>query len=184
MMEVNLLPWREKKKRQQIKTFVYLAVSSILAAVFFIICIKFLYANTNDFEQEQIALLNIAIASVGSEITALQQTNTNNAEVLNTLQYINRLQKQRTQVATIFNKIPDLIPDGIYLTALEKRGNTVSISGLAESHKLIAVVITSINHSDTFTDPELKDISLNPKEGEKNYTTFELSMKLKSTGRQ
>ena len=122
MAYINLLPWREEAQKARQKEFV-----SILAFVgLFMFLVVFWLASfyqakidgqnsRNQFLRNEIQILDVRIA----EIKTLDEKKKALQKRINVIEQLQRSRNVGTQV---LDEIAKIIPNGIYLTKLEKKG--------------------------------------------------------------
>ena len=78
----------------------------------------------------------------------------------------------------VLNEIAQVVPNGIYLTRLEKQGNSLSIVGKSESNNHLANMIREIENSDLFEDTILESITSNDATS-KLLSDFKMQVRIK-----
>ncbi|MCW8834462.1 MAG: PilN domain-containing protein, partial [Colwellia sp.] len=72
---------------------------------------------------------------------------------------VEQLQRSRNVGTQVLDEIAKIIPNGIYITQIDKQGNTIDISGKSESNNHLANMIRAIELSDLFTDATPESIT-------------------------
>ena len=91
---------------------------------------------------------------------------------------IEQLQQSRNVGAQVLNEIAKIIPNGIYITQLEKEGSTIFIQGKSESNNHLANMIRAIGLSDLLTDAQLASITSDEK-AQKLLSDFKMQIHIK-----
>lgn len=172
MTRINLLPWRETRRREREKQF-YLALgvgaSLTVGIVFYINShINYLLENQiqrNNYLQRQITLVEKEI----SEIKDLERQKEN---LLARMGVIQQLQASRPQIVYLFDEMARILPEGVHLESLRRQRQTSVINGIAESNARISVFMRNLDTSPVFQDPRLDIIERSGKErgGGRNFT--------------
>lgn len=173
MAKLNLLPWRESRRKERQQEF--LVVLGFACAV---TAILVFYTNThiggmieyqksrNQFLQNEINLLNRKI----KEIKELESTK---KALLDRMKIIQTLQVSRPGVVHLFDELVRTLPEGIYLTNMTQVDNQLQISGRAESNARISSYMRNLNNSEWMTNPQL--IFIETSQGNNNrYSDFQL----------
>lgn len=175
MTKINLLPWREENRKQQLKEFVIIAGGSVVIVLLLCILVHTIFArmisnqaHVNDFFREKITVLDQQIQEVR---TIKEKKN----ELINRMQIVQNLQTNRTEIVQMFNEFVRTLPNGVYITALEKKGTQITVKGKAESNTRISEFMKSLDKSEAFMDPQLTEIKSDDKD-EPDVRTFELQM--------
>ncbi len=183
MARINLLPWREnlRKKRQQdfgvaIVISLVLVVVGVGAAHFYVEGMIKHQQQRNNFLKKEIALMDKKIR----EIQALEKTK---ARLIARMEVIQDLQSSRPQVVHLFDEIVNTAPDGVYLTKLEQKGTTLTLSGRAQSNARVSAYMRNIEKSAYLKRPNLQVIS-NKDKGGAGLSLFTLTAKQKSVAQK
>lgn len=159
MAYINLLPWREEaQKAKQREFFTLLALVAIVAFLIVFLISQFFQMRIdgqnarNQFLKNEIQVLDIRIGEIrtlNEKKSALEQR----------ISVVEQLQRSRNVGTQVLDEISKVVPAGIYLTRLEKQGNSIQILGKSESNNHLANMIREIEGSDLFDDAILESIT-------------------------
>lgn len=179
MPRINLLPWREERRRERQQQFIvtlFITVAFGAAVVFGAnVHVGQLVQNQearNGYLRSEIALVDKKIA----EIKALQATK---QSLIARMQVIERLQKSRAQIVHLFDELARTPPSGIYLQSVVQKGDLLEIRGTAESSARVAVYMRAIDNSAWLKDPKLGPIESHS-DGRLRRSQFMLSARQES----
>jgi type IV pilus assembly protein PilN len=172
MAKINLLPWREelRKERQQEFIGIILAVALAAAALVWFVTGQVegqykIQKVRNSFVQKEMSVLS-------EQITEIQALRDKREQLLERMELIQNLQGNRPIIVRLFDEIARSIPDDLYFTSLDIKGNRVSVKGRAKSNNRVAALMRNFDDSDWFDAPNL--ISVKAVKGD--YNTFEVTM--------
>ncbi len=158
MAYLNLLPWREAQRKQQQARFVtMLSVTGVVTflAVFGISAIfsaKVEGQNSrNNYLQSEITILDQRIV----EINQLEEKKKN---LQRRIELIAELQRSRNLGTQIMDEIAKVVPAGVYLSSLEKKGPSLLLVGKSESNNRLSNMLRSVESSELLSDPLLEFI--------------------------
>lgn len=178
MAYINLLPWREEAlKAKQKEFFIVLAAAGIFAfALVFSVNLYFQarvdgQLARNDFLKNEIQLLDIQIAEI-------KTLNDKKAELQKRIDVVEQLQRSRNVGTQVLDEIATIIPNGIYITQIDKKGNTIQLTGKSESNNHLANMIRAIELSDLFTDATPESITSDDGSS-KLLSSFKMRVKIK-----
>ncbi|MEW6983537.1 PilN domain-containing protein [Colwelliaceae bacterium 6471] len=178
MAYINLLPWREEaQKAKQKEYFTILAAVALSAFAVVFIVSQFYQAmidgqnRRNQFLKNEIQILDVRIA----EIKTLDEKKRALQERINVVEQLQRSRNVGTQV---LDEISKIVPAGVYLTRLEKQGNSIQLSGKSESNNHLANMIREIERSDLLTEAILESITSNEAES-KLLSDFKMRIRIK-----
>ncbi|MBA6328812.1 PilN domain-containing protein [Colwellia sp. MB02u-6] len=178
MAYINLLPWREEtEKARQREYFTMLTLVSAVALLIVFSVNQFYQMHIdgqnarNQFLQNEIQLLDLRIAKIKS-------LNEKKKELKKRTSVVEQLQRSRNVVTQVLDEIAKVVPNGIYLTGLEKQDNSLNIIGKSESNNHLANMIREIERSDLFEDAILESITSNDAKS-KLLSDFKMRVRIK-----
>lgn len=170
---INLLPYREKIKKQRIQQFFGIVVLFAVAA-FGVVLAGSGYLSVqesnqkarNTFMEKQNAELDEQIVEIGT----LKETI---AETLAKRRVVESLQVNRSDGVNILNELSIQMPEGIKLSSVTQSGNKITIVGNTSSNSKISTYMTALEDTPVFKDAqilEIKKIVDNKKEKKTKYS--------------
>lgn len=177
MAKINLLPWREERRKELQQQFI---VITVVVAIFAAICTYGVYGfyssevssqiQRNKFIEGEIAALEIRI----KEIRALQERRN---QIVDGMKVIQELQGNRPVIVHSMGAIASTIPDGVYYTKIEKKGNQYTMYGIAETNNKISKLMRNLDDSEWFKNPVLVKVEgVKDAEGEEKASRFEMTV--------
>lgn len=156
MAHINLLPWREERRQERQQQFYIAIVAGIVfAAAVLYFAISYVdgmiadQTSRNNYMQSQIAIVDKQI----KEIKGLEKQRD---QLLARMQVIQDLQRSRPKVVKVFDALVRTVPKGIYLTKVTRRGNMLTLEGVAESNARVSVFMRNLDDNPEFDEPQLK----------------------------
>ena len=171
MARVNLLPWREERRKARQTQFNILA-GVVGGAGAFTVFLLYVAMNTaisiqnqrNDYLTQQITLEDHQI----EKIKGLQDTK---QALLARMQIIQQLQQSRPIVVHLFDQLVKTLPPGVYLTGVAESGDNLTLDGTAESSARISTYLRNIDASPYMGNPNLTVVQKDPnKNGAQRFT--------------
>ena len=157
MAKINLLPWRAELRAQQKKEFVLGLGFSALAGILLVVVMHTYMEGLIEHQNNRNRFIQDHIKQVDAKIVAIKEIDKQRAELKTRMELIQKLQRSRPEVVHLFDELPRLVPDGIYLVGLKRTGNQLEIRGRAESTARIAELLRKLNDSPWFgKDPNLQ----------------------------
>lgn len=161
MAYINLLPWREEAQKAKQREFMTLVSFVALSAFGIVFAISQFYQARldgqfarNQFLQNEIQLLDVRIGEIRS-------LNDKKEALQKRINVVEQLQRSRNVGTQVLDEIAKIVPAGIYLTKLEKQGNSLQLTGKSESNNHLANMMREIERSDLLTEAVLESISSN-----------------------
>lgn len=165
MTTINLLPWRQTQREERKKEFlIYLGIAALISALLMLPVYLYLVHRISE-QNERNAYITSEITLLEKQIKEIQNLKREKTQLLARMNIIQQLQSDRNMVVHIFDEIVRIMPDGVYLTALKREGAAIHFIGISDSNGAISRLMRSIEKSEWLTQPELKQINTNQKEG-------------------
>jgi len=171
MARINLLPWREERRKARQVQF-NITVGVVAAAGAFVVFVMYLYMNKAISDQNaRNAYLTDQIAFMDRQIEQIKDLQDTKSNLVARMQIIQQLQSSRPIVVHLFDQLVKTLPPGVYLTSVTESGDNLTLEGSAESSARISTYLRNIDASPFMGDPNLlvvqKDTS---KSGAQHFT--------------
>ncbi|MDX1302593.1 PilN domain-containing protein [Photobacterium sp.] len=176
--KLNLLPWREDKRKKHKQRFVALlvvAVATVVAvhwlAASYIVEQKALQQSRNQRLQQEIAVLErrrAFLPELDKQRDALNKR----------LQVIVDIQQERNRVTQLFSLLPALVPPGVYLEDLTLKAGNVSLNGVGESNGRLASLLSNAEHSVWLENVAMHSIIATKGKNAEELTRFKASFNM------
>jgi type IV pilus assembly protein PilN len=170
MPRINLLPWREKERRERKNAFLVMLggalVGGLLASgAFYLIMTSMISA-----QQERNNRLRTEIRILDRQIQEINNLESQKQRFISRMQVIDKLQRSRSEIVHLFDEVTNIMPDGVYLTSMKQRGRQLKFEGVAQSSTRVSTLMRSIAASQWLRDPELEVVE--NKSGANKGNTF------------
>lgn len=158
MPYINLLPWREtaRKERQQQFLAILGALSGLV--VFLVFLLNMYYSERLAGQEYRNNYLRSEISILDQRIREIRNLNKTKDDLNQRIELIELLQESRNLGTQIFNEIARVVPAGIYLTNVEKKGSGLQINGKSESNNRLSNMMREIERSELLEGADLDSI--------------------------
>ncbi|ABV85562.1 PilN domain-containing protein [Shewanella pealeana] len=158
MANINLLPWREEAREKQKRDY-----TGILALVFLVSgLVVYLSLMTIDMfiddQKSRNAYLQSEIQLLESQISEITKIRTRKKDIERRTEIILGLQQSRNLPTHVLDELVRVVPPGIYLSSIEKKGSMLWIEGRSESNNNVANMMRKIEASAWLQDPNMQSI--------------------------
>lgn len=186
MILINLLPHREERRQLRKKAFfailgVSAVVGVLITGVWFTVLKQLTSAQQarNQFLTAEIQRLESQIkdiATLRAEIEALQARQ----------KAVEGLQQDRNTPVYLLDELVKQTPEGVYLTSIKQSGNTVLVSGNAQTNERVSEFLRNTLHTSPWLEkPELVEIKAAlvgaPGRDQRRLSEFQLRVNIKPT---
>lgn len=159
MAYINLLPWREEELKAKQKEFFGILIAASLCAFVLIFAVSLYFQARIDGQTTRNQFLKNEIQKLDIQIAEIKTLNEKKAALQKRIDVVEQLQRSRNVGTQVLDEIAKIIPNGIYITQLDKQGNRIEIIGKSESNNHLANMIRAIELSDLFTDATPESIT-------------------------
>lgn len=181
MILINLLPHREEKRRLRKQAFFAGLGVSGLAGVAVVVFWYGVQMQMISSQQERNAVLTDAIAKLETEIKDVSTLKGEIESLKARQRAVEDLQTDRNVPVHLLNELVAQTPEGIYLTAIRHSGESVLVSGMAQSNERVSEFLRNANsRSPWLAQPELVEIKAAPvgRNASEARKLFEFSMRV------
>ncbi len=180
MAKINLLNWREERRKKIEQDFYVMLVSAAVfgSAIIFAVHLQLntmidQQASRNNYLKTEIKKVEKAIA----EIKTLEQKKT---DLLSRMSVIQELQGNRSDSVHLLDDLVRVLPEGLHLTKFEQKKKNLTFNGIAQSNARVSAYMRNIEGSDWLVNPNLKVIQTKKKNNSGGYSQFTLTSKQSS----
>jgi type IV pilus assembly protein PilN len=165
MARINLLPWRDELRKEQTRQFVTLLITSIILTLAIIALIHVNIDRLTNHQEKRNNILQQEIVRLDIELLKIKDLEETKEKLLSRMEIIQSLQQKRPQIVHLFDELVKTIPEGLHITEIKQRGETITITGIAESNGRVSAYMRNIDASEWMTSPKLKVIQSKRKDG-------------------
>lgn len=164
MTRINLLPWRELRRKEQQRQFISIAAGAVILMGMALLYVHLHMNSLIDDQNQRNKFLQDEIAKVEEKIAEIRTLETKKQQLLARMDIIQQLQTRRPEIVHIFDELVMAMPSGMYLTSISQSGKVIIIEGAAQSNARISALMRNLDSSAWFNDPKLEVIEADAKE--------------------
>ena len=176
MPRINLLPWREQRRRQRQREFFIILAGALLISLGGVVQWYLHYESLIKHQQQRNRFLQQQITAVDRQIKEIRDIEKTRRQLVARMDVIQNLQTSRPQIVHLFDELVSTLPEGVYLTSLRQNGAAITISGRSQSNARVSSYMRNIESSDWLADPKLTVVE-NRERNEIGLNEFNLSAK-------
>src|SRR5690606_9018170 len=158
MTKINLLPWREERRKELQRQFFSIIFGIAILAGLCVYVVYGFYGRQVSTQLERNKYIQDQIAELETKITQIRELQDRRDQIVDSMKVIQELQGNRPVIVYSMEAIASTIPDGVYYTKIEKKGSLYSMYGIAESNNKISRLMRNLDESEWFKNPILLNV--------------------------
>lgn len=158
MAKINLLPWREERRKQRQKEAATMLGLAALGAVLASVMIVMYFSGLVRGQEERNTYLSQQITELDKQITEIESLERQRGRLLARKEVIEQLQANRSQMVHLFDSLVRTIPDGVVLTSIKQDGQRLTLEGRSQSNARVSTYMRNLEGSGWMTSPDLSII--------------------------
>ncbi|MGL5047989.1 MAG: PilN domain-containing protein [Shewanella sp.] len=158
MANINLLPWREEAREKQKRDYIGILAAVFLASGILVYVAVSLLDLMTDEQKARNAYLQSEITLLETQISEIRKITERKKDIERRTDIILNLQQSRNLPTHVLDELVRIVPPGIYLSSLEKKGSLLLIEGRSESNNNVANMMRKMKASEWLTDPNMQSI--------------------------
>lgn len=159
MILINLLPHREERRQRRKKAFfaglgLAAAAGVAIAAIWYLILQQMISS-----QQDRNAYLTAEIKKLDEQIKDIASLKAEIESLKARQQAVENLQSDRNVPVHLLNELVKQTPEGVYLKSIKQEGQTVAVSGIAQTNERVSEFLRNTAYDSTWLErPELVEI--------------------------
>jgi len=164
MTRINLLPWREIRRKEQRRQFFSVGAGAAVLMGMILFYVHLHFGAMIEEQDRRNKFMQDEIASVEAKIAEIRALETKKQQLLARMNIIQQLQARRPEIVHVFDELVRAVPAGMYLTRISQQGSTLVVEGVAQSNARVSSFMRNLDGSEWFTGPRLDVIEADGRE--------------------
>ncbi|MGL5947566.1 MAG: PilN domain-containing protein [Aeromonas sp.] len=181
MSSINLLPWREARASRLQKQFGLWLGLCALATFAAALALNSLINHWQQQQRERNDLLSREIGQIDLKLGQLNQLKARRQALLDRMNLIEQLQQRRNLPVRLFNQLPTLVPNGVYLNKLALAGDGIEVTGKTEAYGRVANMMRHIDAASWLGESKISTIFSAQEQTPVALNEFAMTFKLQAS---
>ena len=178
MLQINLLPVREVRKRFETRQMVLQQLLVLILTGAAIGAFHTRLSSQMARTQARIQQMDKDIAQFKPQIEQVEGFKKKKKELEKKIEVIENLDRARRGPVRILAELSDRIPDRVWLTSLETNGSQLKMQGESIDNELVAIFVRNLGESKYLADVDLEGTKLASEKHGLNLVHFDLKATL------
>ncbi|MFY2509877.1 PilN domain-containing protein [Vibrio pectenicida] len=169
---INLIPWREKRRGYQIRIFIFrLCVVTLVGALTSVYLARYL-ASQVEKQQERIVLLNERSQRLVEQKERGKLTQQNIEQVKSDISTLIRFDVQRFRSLALMRMLAEIIPEMVYLNQMSLTGNQVQLKGITATSANLSELLIRLSQLPNVHTVTMQQLAGNDQNAQHDYLFF------------
>lgn len=176
-IRINLLPHRQMRRAHQQRLFTVLAVIVAGLGLAAVGIGQVQLINTKSAQDRRNAFLQSEIAKLDMQIAEIKQLRDKTQNLLARKNVVESLQSNRTEAVRLFDELARRLPEGLYLKSIKQSGDSLALSGYAQSSARVSTYMRALDETSLFQEPVLVEVKA-AQVGSQRVNEFSMNVKI------
>jgi type IV pilus assembly protein PilN len=159
MIQINLLPHREERRKQRRLEFYVMAGLALISAAVIVFIVGLVISNSIDDQMQRNDFIKTENAKLDEQIKEIADLKSEIDSLKARQQAVEDLQGDRNLPVHLLDELVKQVPEGIYLLSSKQLGSKVTLTGYAQSNDRISEMLRNLGNNSPWLDtPELVEI--------------------------
>ncbi|WP_350282373.1 PilN domain-containing protein [Nitrosomonas sp.] len=177
MIRINLLPYRELRRKARQQQFAVLAGLTVILGMLIIWGVHEMVLDKIDYQNGRNQYLKDEIAVLDRQIAEIRSIREKIQEMLARKGIVESLQGNRAKVVHMLDEVARRVPEGVYLKGFKQTNEHVRLAGYAQSNAWVSTLMRNLDASSWMESPLLIEIKAATANGIR-LSEFDLSVRL------
>lgn len=155
MTRINLLPWREARRKKRERQFTFIAAGSLLLIVGIVFYVHLHFGKLIDNQNGRNSFLDGEIAILEKQIGEINNIGAEKARLLARMSVIQELQTSRPVSVHLVDELVTTLPEGTYYNIVKQQNTALTLEGIAQSNTRVSSLMRNIESSPWLENPVL-----------------------------
>lgn len=155
MAKINLLPWREELRAQKKQDFINAIGVAVFVTVIIFAGLHLYIEGLKTYQEQRNKLIQDEIALLDVKIAKIKTIEEQKSKLLAKIELIQKLQESRPEIVHLFDELPRVTPDGVFLSKFTQKGADLTFNGKSQSNARVSAFMRAIEASAWLKTPQL-----------------------------
>lgn len=168
MTKINLLPWREERRQELKRQFFMVLIAMVLVGAGAVYLVNMQVEAQIENQNRRNDFITQETRKLDAQIKEIAELKKQRASLIERMKIIQDLQGNRPVIVQIFDDLVRTVPDGVYYKKIKATGDSISITGYAESNNRVSNLMRNLDSSELLVAPNLSKVKSADKESSAN----------------
>jgi type IV pilus assembly protein PilN len=174
MSRINLLPWREvRRKELQTQFLITIGIAALFAGIVWG-AVHFYHTQLIEQQVARNSYIEAQISLLDKKIKEIEELEREKERLLSRMRAIEQLQGNRPLIVHFFDELVNKLPEGVSVLTINQRATALTITGVAQSNARVSSFMRNLDSSEWLQNPQLDIIQTQDLKDGVNLSNFTL----------
>jgi type IV pilus assembly protein PilN len=181
MIQINLLPVREEKRKADVRQFAAMLGAALLGTLALTAVVHLKLIADASSAKDSLGQLQAQIDKFRPQLEQVEKYRATKQAIESKLEVIGRLERSRSGPLNVLSEMSIHAPERLWVTGLDAKDERIVVKGMSLDNELVALFMTALGDSPYFKDVELEQTEAKSVDGLR-LNEFELSATIETPG--
>lgn len=177
MTKINLLPWREERRQELKRQFFMVLAGMVLVGAGAVYLVNMRVEGQIENQNRRNEFITQETRKLDAQIKEIAELKRQRASLIERMKIIQDLQGNRPVIVQVFDELVRTVPDGVFYRKVKATGDSISITGYAESNNRVSNLMRNLDASPMLESPNLSKVTSSDKDNRDNSANeFDLTV--------
>ena len=178
MIEINLLPVREARRRADARDIVKMLVLALLVSGGGVAIVHSRISSDLNATRARVTQMEADIEQFKPQLAQVAEFRKRKANLQKKIDVIDELDRARSGPVRILDELARRTPDRLWLTSMSTSGNTITLRGESLDNEIVAQFLKALGESEYFANVDLGGTELGNQKDGLRIVTFDIKASL------
>ena len=147
MANINLLPWRDKLRREKQQQFFILMGLMVCLTAVAMIGVHFFQEDRIAYQEKRLAYIDSQIKHLDRKIREIKVIEHHRRNLEKRIKKVRDLERNRAEVVHLFHELATRLPQAVYITSISQKERGITVKGIAQDNNNVSSFITNLGKS-------------------------------------
>ena len=147
MAQINLLPWRDKLRKEKQRQFFILLGLMVSLTAFAMFGVHVFQEDRISYQEKRLAFIDSQVKHLDRKIREIKVIEYTRRNLEKRIKKVRDLERNRAEVVHLFHELVTRLPQAVYLTQISQNKRGITLKGVAADNKNVSDYIRNLDSS-------------------------------------
>lgn len=147
MAKINLLPWRDKLRKEKQKQFLILLGMMVSLTALSMFAVHVFQEDRISYQEKRLAYIDSQVKHLDRRIREIRLIEFTRRNLEKRIKKVRDLERNRAEVVHLFHELTTRLPQAVYLKQVIQNDRKIILKGVAQDNKNVSDYISELDKS-------------------------------------